>query len=237
MKQFNFIIQSKGGVGKSFFTYLIGIKHEENKETLFLDVDGSTKTSSNQLKFLQNDKRLASIDLLDAQQRIARDLLFGSIEETATLPFEKFILDFGAPESEQLPALFSRDVQQNDLKGFADYLDSEFIFHVVIAGGTAYAACTEYLTQIVKVIGKEFKIVAWINENTFLNYPKQIEQLEEVAKVLEIDIRRFGNILSGSVFDTKVGTNIKDGLGSEGIMKSGYMIKRQMDTLISEIKI
>lgn len=237
MKQFNFIIQSKGGVGKSFFTYLIGIKHEEIKETLFLDVDGSTKTSTNQLKFLWEEKRIGSIHLLDAQQRIARDLLFGSIEETATLPYTKFILDFGAPESEQLPALFSRDIQEKDLKGFADYLESEFIFHVIIAGGTAYAACTDYLKQIVKVIGTEFKIVAWVNENTFLNYSNQIQDLEEASKVLQFEIQRFGNILSGSVFDTKVGTNIKDGLGSEGIKKSGYMIKTQMDRLISEINI
>lgn len=237
MKQFNFIIQSKGGVGKSFFTYLIGIKHEKIKETLFLDVDGSTKTSTNQLKFLWEEKRIGSIHLLDAQQRIARDLLFGSIEETATLPYTKFILDFGAPESEQLPALFSRDIQENDLKGFADYLESKFIFHVIIAGGTAYAACTDYLKQIVKVIGTQFKIVAWVNENTFLNYSNQIQDLEEASKVLQFEIQRFGNILSGTVFDTKVGTNIKDGLGSEGIKKSGYMIKTQMDRLISEINI
>lgn len=236
MKQFHFIIQSKGGVGKSFFTYLIGIKHEENQETIFLDVDGSTKTSTSQLKFLQ-DKRLASIDLLDAQQRIARDLLFGSIEELATFPYENFVLDFGAPESEQLPALFSRDIKENDLKGFADYLNSEFKFHVIIAGGTAYAACVEYLTQIVRLVGKQFKIIAWINENTFLNYPNQVEQIEEAAKGFEIEVDKFGDILSGSVFDTKIGTNIKDGLGREGINRSGYMIKKQMERLISEINI
>ncbi|GLU56497.1 hypothetical protein Dfri01_59580 [Dyadobacter frigoris] len=235
MKKFNFIIQSKGGAGKSFFTYLLGIKHEQNKETLFIDVDGSTSTSTNQLKFLEDQKRIGVIDLLDSQDRIARDRLFGSIEEIAELSYSNYILDFGAPESEQLPALFSRDVNQQELKGFAEFLNSEFIFHVIIAGGTAYGACMQYLTDIVRVVGEEFKIVVWMNENTLLNYPKQVEQILEAANALGLDVERFGDVLSGSVFDTKLSTIIQQGLGKAGIMKSGYMIQTQMKKLTAEI--
>ncbi|TDE09807.1 hypothetical protein [Dyadobacter psychrotolerans] len=234
-KKFNFIIQSKGGVGKSFLTYILGVKHEDNKDTYLLDVDGSTKTSTKQLKFLHDQKRIGKIDLLDKQERIARDKLFGSIEEIAELSYTNYILDFGAPECEQLPALFSRDVNQEDLKAFADYLNIELVFHVIIAGGTAYTACVEYLNSIVRVVGKEFKIVVWMNENTLLNYPQQIEEIHEHAKILELQIEKFGDVLTGSVFDIRISQIMQRGLGLEGIDKSGQMIRVQMNKLTRDL--
>ncbi|KAA6439924.1 hypothetical protein FEM33_10175 [Dyadobacter flavalbus] len=234
-KKFNFIIQSKGGVGKSFLTYILGVKHENNMDTYILDVDGSTKTSTKQLKFLYDQKRIAKIDLLDKQERIARDKLFGSIEEISGLSYKNYILDFGAPESEQLPALFSRDVNQEDLKAFTDYLNIEFVFHVIIAGGTAYTACVEYLNSIVRVVGTEFKIVVWLNENTLLNYPQQIEEIVEHARILELQVERFGDVLTGSVFDTQISEIMQQGLGREGIDKSGRMITVQMNKLTRDL--
>lgn len=234
-KKFNFIIQSKGGVGKSFLTYILGVKHEDNVNTLIIDVDGSTKTSTKQLKFLYDQKRIGKFDLLDKQERIARDRLFGSIEEIADQPYTNYILDFGAPECEQLPALFSRDVNQDDLKSFADYLDIELVFHVIIAGGTAYTACVEYLNSIVQVVGKEFKIIVWMNDNTFMNYPQQIDEILELAKILGLQVERFGNILTGSVFDTHLSDIMQRGLGLEGINKSGRMIRVQMDKLTKNL--
>lgn len=237
MKKFHFIVQSKGGVGKSFLTYMLGVKHQENDKSLFLDVDGSTKTSETQLGFLKTKKRVAAIDLQDYQKRIARDKLFGSIEEIAGFPFENYFLDFGAPESEQLPALFSRDVSQKDFKEFAEFLNSEFIFHIVIAGGTAYVACMEYLTTLYGLVGEEFKIIVWLNESMFQNYQLQIDQLEATALALEIPIARFGNIGSGSVLEIAVVNNIQQGLGQEGIDKSGFLVIKQMNKLISALTI
>lgn len=52
MKQFHFILQAKGGVGKSFLVYLLALKHQSQPGTYFVDVDASTQRSSRQLAFL-----------------------------------------------------------------------------------------------------------------------------------------------------------------------------------------
>ena len=51
-KELNFVLQAKGGVGKSLLTYLLGLAKQTQDSTLFVDVDSSTKTSTRQLIFL-----------------------------------------------------------------------------------------------------------------------------------------------------------------------------------------
>lgn len=63
MKNYHFIIQAKGGVGKSMLTYLYALNNEQNPSVLFLDVDNSTKTSDRQLGFLREKKRVAKLSL------------------------------------------------------------------------------------------------------------------------------------------------------------------------------
>lgn len=49
MKKLSFIVQAKGGVGKSLLVYLIGLSEENNESSFFVDVYASTKTSCKQL--------------------------------------------------------------------------------------------------------------------------------------------------------------------------------------------
>lgn len=56
----------------------------------------------------------------------------------AQKPYEEFFLDFGAPESEQFTSLFSKDYTIEEFKQIADELDVEFIFNIVVAGGSSY---------------------------------------------------------------------------------------------------
>jgi cellulose biosynthesis protein BcsQ len=54
MKTIYFNIQSKGGAGKSMLTYLQAIKNEQNEKAFFVDMDGSTLTSSQALSQYQS---------------------------------------------------------------------------------------------------------------------------------------------------------------------------------------
>src|SRR5687768_9776440 len=105
-RKFHFILQAKGGVGKSLHTYLRAMS-EADSSSLFVDVDSSTKTSSRQLLFLGQD-RLESVSLIDKRDVLVRDLIVGYLESLVDCPFEQIYMDFGAPESEQFPALISR---------------------------------------------------------------------------------------------------------------------------------
>ena len=158
MKQFHFILQAKGGVGKSFLVYLLALKHQSQPGTYFVDVDASTQTSSRQLAFLSGTGRIAALSMLDERQKITRDKLLFSLTDLSQLPFENCYLDFGAPESEQIPALLSVDFSTEQFYELAQHLQCQFIFDVVIAGNTSYFACTQYLQQMQQIIGNTFPI-------------------------------------------------------------------------------
>jgi hypothetical protein len=238
LKTFHFIIQAKGGAGKSFLTYLIAIKHEEDCRRTFIDVDSSTKTSKSQLRFLAGmDRRLAEIDLLDGYRKIARDRLFDSLQQLSELENEVFYLDFGAPESEQMPALLTLDLDQEELKEFERHLLSEFVFHVVIAGGTAYTACMDYLMKIYKAVGNSFRILIWINANTFQTFPQQKEELLQLAGKCRLGVESFGDIEPNTELAHKITRIIERGEGREGILSSGWFTKTKMEKLVRTIPI
>ncbi len=237
-KVFNFIIQAKGGVGKSFLTYLIAVKHEEDASRTFIDVDSSTKTSKAQLRFLaRKERRLAEIDLLDGYRKIARDRLFDSLQQLSELENQVFYLDFGAPESEQMPALLTLDLNQEELKEFEQYLGSVFVFHVVIAGGTAYTACMDYLLKIYQAVGSHFQLVVWINANTFQTFPQQKEELLDVAGRCRLPVESFGDIEPNTELANKIIRTIERGEGREGILTSGWFAKTKLEKLVKAIRI
>ena len=140
MKKFVFNVQSKGGAGKSMLTWLMALKYEKDPTVFFVDFDSSTKTSTHQLKFLSvlSPTRLASVEILDGRNRLDREQIFGILEELSAQPEEVFILDFGAPESQQLPSLFTIDFTVDDFKDFEGSLDSQFVFNIIIAGGAVH---------------------------------------------------------------------------------------------------
>ena len=134
MKNLHFIVQAKGGVGKSILMYLFALKHYKDPKCLFIDVDASTQTSTRQLKFVHQDQSDVA-SLLDEKGLLIRDNLLAYLQSLAKENFEEAYFDFGAPESEQLPALIEYDIP---LKDFAEGLDFEITFHIVIGGGGAY---------------------------------------------------------------------------------------------------
>lgn len=180
MKTFYFNIQAKGGCGKSMLTYLMALQNQANPRAYFIDLDSSVRTSLQQLRFLQGKTppRFATVDLLDHNARIDRQLLFERLQAESEKDFDSFYLDFGAPESDQFPSLFSKDYTVEEFKAVQDELEVKFVFNVVIAGGSAYPACTSYLQKIVAVAGGVFEINIYINLSTFTNHAMLVAELK-----------------------------------------------------------
>lgn len=215
-KQVHFIIQSKGGVGKSFLTYLLALKNQFKENAAFFDLDSSTQTSVNQLKFLKDKNRVYKISLLDDRKKIIRDRLFTSIKKIVEIPdFQTYFLDFGAPESEQLPALFGIDFKANALKKFENQINATFIFHVVVAGNTAYMASMEYLKSMIQTLEGHFPIITHANENSFYGFQEILEESKNYCSKNQVEFRCFGDIDTQSHIGNQILNLIQQGAGIE----------------------
>lgn len=203
-RKINIICQAKGGVGKSLITYLLAICKQNQSDCLFVDVDSSTKTSMHQLQFL-GENRTEMLSLFNNNEVLIRDQLFAYLESLQGSPFSEFFLDFGAPESEQLPALLERDLP---FKEFCEALNLTVHFNIIIAGGGAYAASMAYLQKMLKALKNEFGITVWQSITTFGNSNYLTNELQMNCKKLNIPLRQFGDFEPNS----NLGSQILDGI-------------------------
>lgn len=220
MKQFHFNIQSKGGCGKSMLTYLQALKNECNNSSYFVDLDSSVKTSTQQLKFLHGKKpaRFAVMNLLDSRGMIDRQLLFQNLLELSKKNYDDFYLDFGAPESDQFPSLFSIDYTADEFKSIEEQLESKFIFNIIIAGGGAYEGCTNYLKKVTNLLNGAFEVNIRINEATFYNHPHLITEIVSFSETMPDKIRHvkyFGDFDSTASPHKNILNIIEKGRGAE----------------------
>lgn len=205
-RKFHFILQAKGGVGKSLYTYLRALT-EADRSSLFVDVDSSTKTSLRQLTFL-GEHRLESLSLIDKRDVLVRDIFVGYIESLADSPFQEIFMDFGAPESEQFPALIARDL---DFKTWCEELGFQAVFHIIMAAGGAYRSCGEYLEKMVAVLNGQFEIIAWENLNSFKQYPSLSGELTARCHSMDIQHRQFGDFDANSLLGIQILDGIRNG--------------------------
>lgn len=237
MKQFYFNVQSKGGAGKSMLTYLQALKWEDVMQTAFIDLDSATKTSSHQLAFLNvSTSRLFEADILDEHKKIEREKLFSVLEQAGNTGFENIIIDFGAAESEQLVRLLSLDFTMNDFSAFAAYLEADFIFNVVMAGGPSYVACFSYLKELVTLLDGKMPLSIYANEFTFKNQDLLIDELRAFATRSEGAVKAvipFGNFFPERVSGMQLMENIKAGRGNKGF--SSFVTKIIVRNELSKI--
>jgi hypothetical protein len=211
MKKLHFILQAKGGVGKSLLTYLMAQTQSQNPTVLFVDVDGSTQTSTRQLQFL-GDKKLETISLLDGHEKLVRDRFINYLESLQTTNYSEIYFDFGAPESEQFPALIKNDIP---FKKFLDRLDYEAHFHIVVAGGGSYYASIEYLRKISLVMKGQFQLTVWKNLTSFSNLDILADELEKNCKARNQNLAQFGDFEPHSSLGSEILENISLGLPLE----------------------
>lgn len=234
MKTFYFNVQSKGGAGKSMLTYLQGLKYENDKSVAFVDLDHSVKTSSTQLQFLAVQQRLFAMNIYNDYKRVDREKLFKVLETLNKQDFSTVIIDFGATESEQLLSFLEYDFTIEEFKAFERELNAQFVFNVVVAGGTGYLASIQYLKKLAELMESNFEITAYANEFFFNEENKVL-----INELAEFVVKTGGRINGLRVFgkismDTESGKtiihHIKSGNGLESY--TGYaaktIIKREM---------
>lgn len=228
MKNLHFIIQSKGGVGKSCLSYLFALSNEGNKNSHFIDNDSSTKTSTRQLQFLE-DSRIDTISLLDGRDVLIRDRLVSVLENLTDIPFTDIYFDFGAPESEQFPALLEHDLP---FKEFCDELGFNAIFHVVIGGGGAYKSSVNYLKKIIEVIKNQFPIIVWENKTSFRNLDQNSHDLKENCARLKLTLKSFGDFEPTTVLGSQILNGISKGYGLNDYSIGAKMrLKNELSTI------
>lgn len=184
--KYNIILQSKGGVGKSYLTYNFSLLYEKDESIFFLDADASTKTSSTTLlKHLhgKNPARVGSINWISQNLKIDRQLMLSDLEEYSKTNYKTIIMDMGSTESQEFLNLIKNDYTLDEFKGFETYLQSTFVFNIVISGGAAYKPSTAYMNEIVNILKGQFEIVLFINENTFENQKELIEEIKNYAQL------------------------------------------------------
>jgi cellulose biosynthesis protein BcsQ len=223
MKTFELILQEKGGAGKSMLTYLQALKYEDNEEVYFVDLDSSTKTSQRQLAFLKDKERIFESSIMDHNKKIDREKIFTVFQDIATLPGTLFICDFGAPESQQVPILFSMDFTPEDLAELGKELKAKFVFKIVIAGGPAYQASMNYADELIDALDGKFDVLLLLNDYTFQNFEGLKEDVENYVasknarKSLVSSVIRFGNIQMDRNSGSTIMDNMKEGKGISGI--------------------
>lgn len=220
MQQYIFNIQSKGGAGKSMLTYLQALKHQDDQRVFFVDFDSSSRLSTQQLQFLQGKTppRFAQMGLLDAKDKLDRQLLFENLLELSQKDYDEFYLDFGAPESDQLPALFDKDYTIGEFKTIQDELNAQFIFNIVIAGGSAYRVCTNYLQRITRLVNGVFPVNIYVNQNSFSGMAGLIDELRIYASLSENNIsslKLFGDFDVTADPHKRILRKISEGKGME----------------------
>lgn len=218
MKNFYFNIQSKGGAGKSMLTYLQALKYEQNPDVAFVNLDSSTRTSITQLNFIAKLNRLVQTDIYDKARKLDRDRFIEVLEGLNQLDMTDFYIDFGAPESEQLPGLFTIDYSIEEFKEMEGELNARFVFNVIMAGGPAYEPCFAYLRQLTEIINGNFDINVFINLFTFRNYEKLVDDLYSFIEATDGLIKNaipFGDFYPERLAGTTLFNNIRDGKGKE----------------------
>lgn len=137
-------------------------------------------------------------------------------------------MDFGSAESEGLLHLIEDDVPFVE---FANAVNQEFVFNVVVAGGAAYKACVNYLIKLHSILKSRFKIVVYANSTSFSQFPELHKELHNnIKKMSNTEIVDWGDIQPSTFIGTQILDNIRRG-GDLSNLSIGPKLK-----LIRELK-
>ena len=192
-KQVHLICQAKGGVGKSFLTYLIYQKTREEEGLLFIDLDNANQTT---LKRLPEGK-VKGFEVLDAKKKINREAFLGLFETIShTEKSNTFYIDMGATESIEFLHMMTENFEPKDLKAEFETMSLEVSFNIIVSGGDVYLACVKFLNELITVIKTHFKIIIWVNMGKFnaINDSNYLDSIRAYDGMTEnIAIKRFGS--------------------------------------------
>jgi hypothetical protein len=218
MKTIHLILQAKGGVGKSLFTWFVAHAEKDTK-TSFIDLDESTHTSSNRLESLVGNKRIRHVEILNESKRLEREKIIALFESLSKTVSSNIYIDFGASESEEFKKLLEYDIPAEILKEELIRMEIELKIFVVVAGLDAFVSCFNYYQNLFQQISNQFEVNLLLNEGTFGG-----SDATEVAKskliTAEIPFKCFGG-LGDSESGRDVIKILADGKGEDSLNLMG----------------
>ncbi|MBC7407737.1 MAG: hypothetical protein H7339_05050 [Arcicella sp.] len=227
-QKINLVISNKGGCGKSTLFYLFALANKHDPNALFVDCDFQTETSTRQVSLFLEPSQFQTLKLVDERNVLQRDKIISFWESLMNTPNVECFMDFGSAESEGLLHLIEDDVPFVE---FANAVNQEFVFNVVVAGGAAYKACVNYLIKLHTILKNKFKIVVYANLTSFSQFPELHKELHNnIKKMNNTEIVDWGDIQPSTFIGTQILDNIRRG-GDISNLSIGPKLK-----LIRELK-
>jgi hypothetical protein len=148
-----FVINNKGGVGKSYSVKVMVLKAEkEEVETYFIDCDNASASTTKYVQGIKDRKpkhiKFSSYNLIGPDKKIDRtmfDSFLGSIEK-----LENVVVDFGAASSDQL-LYYIQEESSNGIIATLHELNIRLL--LVIAGGGSTKECVEFFEHANSIPG------------------------------------------------------------------------------------
>ena len=100
-----------------------------------------------------------------------------------------------------------------NVEQIAQELNAEFILNIVIAGGSSYEACTNYLERVAEIVKGALEINLYINEATFINKDKigELTSFAELNNDIINETRLFGDFDNTTSPHKNILKKIEDG--------------------------
>lgn len=157
-QQINFVMQGKGGVGKSYvashLAQFLQDKHSP-QNCIFYDTDPVNQTFASLQALNVNTVHILTDGVVDVQK--FDELLNVLIDPK--MKNKQIVIDNGA--SSFLPLLAY--MKENGIVDFFVQHDIKTLFHVVLSGGQPWDETYNGLTFIKKQLGREINVIAWLN--------------------------------------------------------------------------
>lgn len=227
MKTVQLILQAKGGVGKSLFTWFVAHAEKDSK-TAFIDLDESTRTSANRLESIVGNKRIRHVEILNDSKRLEREKIISLFESLSKAQSPNVYIDFGASESEEFRKLLTYDIPAEILSTELINLEIQLQIYVVIAGRDSFVSCYNYYENLIKYLVNYFKTIILLNEGTF-GSSEAIEIVKNKLIAENTDFKCFGK-LGDSESGKDVIKILTEGKGEESLNLMGRIaFKKALD--------
>lgn len=231
----NFILQGKGGVGKSFTTAILAqyFIDEKNMDNVVVGDTDPVNTTTVKVKRLNAD-----LIQITENSKVVQSKFDPMFESMLTNGQNTFVIDNGASTFLPLIQYFN----DNCIMDMFNEVEQEVYIHTIIVGGQAQADTIEGFEDLVKLVkGTKVKILVWINEfqgvpaleNIPLIKTKFIEKNKDViAGVVVIQDRKSDAFASDIKNLTEKSLTLKEALESECF---GLMAKSRLKRVFNDI--
>jgi hypothetical protein len=159
-----FIIQSKDGTGKSYFTKLLTLRADKEKAlTYFIDADNASASTTKFFKGIEDRKSphvlFKSENLLGSDKKIDRTKFDTFVAMVGKL--DDVVVDFGAASSEQLLYYMQEELKNDILQTLKDM---GIRFYLLVAGGGSIKESIEFALALSRITGIEHLVTVVANE-------------------------------------------------------------------------